>query len=212
MLANSSHLPRDPYQEHAALVHAGAAPEPEVWGPTPESIRYPDLYLEMVNAPTGPEWQDASAERWSEFVPGHPLFCESDRKNLLRWKLGLLRLPEACMQPIPEDEMDRDLFDVTDLTEEQLRQRIGLDLGQTPSSFPTPTPSTPPQQCAHVRATKQGANDKQRVVKCKACGMTLVQEKLSPGRDRYNLEVDLSSLWTCGTWRQEPWRICPFGQ
>jgi hypothetical protein len=100
----------------------------------------------MVNDPTDQEWQDANAERWSEFIPGHPLFTQNDMDNLMRWKrkaqLGLPALPEARMQPIPEDEMDRDLFGSTDLTEEQLRQRFGIDPGQTPGSFPSPTPST----------------------------------------------------------------------
>ena len=82
MLANSAHLLRDPVQEHAALVHAGAAPEPEVWGPSPERLRY----LEVVTDPTDPKWQDANAERCSEFVPGHPLFTQDDMTYLLRWR------------------------------------------------------------------------------------------------------------------------------
>ena len=184
MLPNSGHLPRDPYREHAALVHAGAAPQPEVWGPSPERLRYLDLYMEMVNDPTDPEWQDANAERWNECIPGHPLFNQNDMDNLVRWRrkaqLGLPALPEARMTAIPEDEMDNDLFGATEMTEGQLRQRLGIDPNQTPGSLPTPTPSTPPQPCAHLRTTKQGSNDKQKVVKCKDCGATLMTEKLSP--------------------------------
>lgn len=197
MVANSAHLPGDPYREHAALVQAGAAPEPEIWGP--------------VNDPTDQEWQDANAERWSEFIPGHPLFTQNDMDNLMRWKrkaqLGLPALPEARMQPIPEDEMGRDLFGSTDLTE-----RFGIDPGQTPGSFPSPTPSTPPQQCAHVRTTKQGTNDKQRVIKCKDCGVTLMQEKLSPAEkmktdsphgcqhEDKNYQGTTGTTWRCGIW------------
>eukprot|EP00435_Cladocopium_sp_Y103_P018811 s2728_g4.t1 len=184
MLANSAHLPGDLMAEHAALVHVGESSSTTTWGPSPERRQYLDLYLELVNDPTDPEWQDANAERWSEFVPGHPLFTENDMVNLRRWKrkeqLGLPQIPEHLLQPVPEDEMDHDLFDVTELTEEQLRQQLGIDPGQTPGSLPTPTPVTPPRTCDHVRTTKQGSNDHKRVVKCKDCGMTLMEEKLTP--------------------------------
>ena len=139
----------------------------------------------MVNDRSNPDWQDAYAERWNEFVPGHPLFSENDMANLDRWRrkaqLGLPALPElsAHMMPIPEDEMDEDLFG--EPRELRLRRELGVDPEQTPGSFPTPTPLTPVQDCAHLRTTKQGSNDKRRVVKCKDCGLVLEEEKLTPG-------------------------------
>ena len=127
------------------------------------------------------------------------------------------------MTAIPEDEMDNDLFGATEMTEGQLRQRLGIDPNQTPGSLPTPTPSTPPQPCAHLRTTKQGSNDKQKVVKCKDCGATLMTEKLSPsekmktnspqecqrgqvlpGHHWHYVEMEVPTLWTHGIGREKP--------
>ena len=59
--------------------------------------------------------KNAYQERWNERVPGHPFSSEADRINLVRWdaktRQGLRHLPAKVMSPIPEDEMDRDLFE-----------------------------------------------------------------------------------------------------
>ena len=56
-----------------------------------------DRFLAVVNNPDDPEWRDAYNERWNEFVPGHPLFCESDQRQLQLWtekaKRGLPKIP-----------------------------------------------------------------------------------------------------------------------
>eukprot|EP00435_Cladocopium_sp_Y103_P066563 s466_g28.t2 len=192
MLANQAYEIRNPMDEHAALVAVGGGPTLTSWRPSQERLNYLDVFMEVVNNRADPEGQDAYAERWNEIVPGHPLFGEADMNNLLRWKrkaqLGLPALPEmtAHMMPIPEDEMDADLFGDPD--ELRLRRELGIDPEQTPGSYPTPTPLTPVQDCAHVRTTKQGSNDHRRVVKCKDCGLVLEEEKLTPG-EKMRVEV-----------------------
>lgn len=56
-----------------------------------------DRFMAVVNDPEDPEWRDAYNERWNEFVPGHPLFCDEDKKRIQRWaekaRLGLPRIP-----------------------------------------------------------------------------------------------------------------------
>ena len=54
--------------------------------------------------------------------------------------------------------MDEDLFG--EPLELRLRRELGVDPEQTPGSLATPTLMTPVQECAHVRTTKLGSNDK----------------------------------------------------
>lgn len=121
---------------------------------------YLDQFLKTVNDPEDEAWQDAYQERWSEFVPGHPLYNEGDRYNQLRWienaRQGLPRLPipDAHMQPIPEDVETPDTMS-----------------GYAPT---TPTPRDDlPDGCPHVNVTRQGSNAYRHVVKCKDCGTVL---------------------------------------
>ena len=84
--------------------------------------------------------------------------------------------------PIPEDEMDQDLFEDDHDRAQRLRAQYGIGPDQTPGSLATPT--TPlmsdPGQCAHTRTTKHGSNAHKHVVKCKDCGVVLHEEKVSP--------------------------------
>ena len=139
--------------------------------------------------------------------------------NLVWWRrkaqLGLPALPEARVQAIPEDEMDRDLFGSTDMTEEQLRQRCGIDpnLSHAWQFADAHTKHTASAMCtrSHYEA---GTNDKQKMVKCRDCGMTLLQEKLSPSEKmKTNSPQDCQQAGPCyqgttgTTWRWKC-RLC----
>ena len=102
-------LPQRLQDEHAALVAQLSAPE-DMWQRSASRMCYLDLYLARYENRQDPEWQDAYQERWSEMVPGHPLFGEQDRQNLARWAAkaaqGLPKIPElpSAGSGITEDQ------------------------------------------------------------------------------------------------------------
>eukprot|EP00435_Cladocopium_sp_Y103_P032824 s1828_g8.t1 len=116
-----------------------------------ERRRHLDLFLEVASR-DHPDWEDANRERWSEFVPGHPLFSEGDRQNIARWqekaRLGLPEIPWQGPQPGPETVQ--------------------------------PVPETPSASagCQHKKVTTQGSNSRSRQVKCCDCGVILEKVKL----------------------------------
>ena len=130
-------------------------------------VQHLDRYLELADRNTK-EYEDVYQERWSEFVPGHPLFLESDKRNIKRWiikaKLGLPVLPlEDQQRPAPT----------------QPSQAAGSPSTATTLSLTTPATSSNEsgQVCQHLRTTKQGSNAYVKMVKCRDCGAVLQHEK-----------------------------------
>ena len=146
---------------------------------------YLDLYLRLEKNVSSFEYRDAYHERWNEFFPGHPLFTESDKDNLRRWKVkasqGLPKLPEP-IQDAP--------FNATSPQ---------LDAQQQPSQFSISTPPepTPSDQlplstadggssqkalawpsCPHQNKTRQGSNSHVKILRCKDCGFILEKERI----------------------------------
>jgi len=144
-----------------------------------------DLYLRLEKNVSSFEYRDAYHERWNEFVPGHPLFTETDKDNLRRWKekasQGLPKLPEP-LQDAP--------FNATPSQ---------LDLQQQPSQFsistppePTTSDQLPPSapdgsssqkalawpSCPHQNKTRQGSNSHVKILRCKDCGFILEKERI----------------------------------
>ena len=146
--------------EHAALVSMGrVAPAGHSYRLSPERQNYLELYLNLVT--TDPEWQDAYNERWSEMVPGHPLFTSNDADNLERWsqkaQLGLPRLPEHAMARVPEEDAE----EWCRLEEERLDS---LKEHASPG-------------CEHKRTTRHGSNAYRKILKCLDCGNVLENVK-----------------------------------
>ena len=79
---------------------------------SPERIKYLDWYLKHMRPIEHPDYIDAYNERWSEFIPGHPSFLESDQVNVDRWKrkaaAGLPALPES-LRPVEQEKNINDL-------------------------------------------------------------------------------------------------------
>ena len=130
-------------------------------------VQHLDRYLELADRNTK-EYEDVYQERWSEFVPGHPLYLESDKKNIKRWiikaKLGLPVLPlEDQQRPAPP----------------QSSQAAASPSTATTLSLTTPATSSAEsgQVCQHLRTTKQGSNAYVKMVKCRDCGAVLQHEK-----------------------------------
>ena len=149
-------LPQRHQDEHAVLVAQLSIPG-DRWQRSEARMHYLDLYLARYENRQDPEWQDAYEERWSEMVPGHPLFGEQDRQNLRRWAVkaeqGLPRIPE---QPLAgsghSDDQRRALRDAE---RRQVEQQHDL-----PRGFLEPPPESPSPSavCPHLRTTMPGSN------------------------------------------------------
>ena len=114
-----------------------------------ERIKYLDWYLEHMKPHDHPDYVDAYAERWSEFVPGHFLFGEDDRINMERWKkkaaAGQPVLPEA-LRPAEKNK----------------------------SAPPSLTSTT---TCPHRHTTRKGTNKYYEMETCLDCHQLLRREK-----------------------------------
>ena len=170
-------LPRQLEEEHSALV-AQLVPSEIQWSRSEARMRYLDRYLNTYENHNDPEWQDAYQERWSEMVPGHPLFSEEDRQNLVRWAVkaaqGLPRIPEQPSAGSGLSEGQRRALQAAE--RRQAEQEHGMPHGYLE---PPPESPSPSGICQHLRTTKQGSNPYLKQVKCRDCGEVLEKEKLA---------------------------------
>ena len=127
--------------------------------------RYLDEYLEKVpqDQRDTAEYRDAYQERWSEFVPGHPLFTESDAANLQRWNQKQLqgepRLPDSRpTPPLPA-------------------AAVLQTSGPMPSSTTTAVAVVASGGgCEHKRITKKGTNKYYYMETCLDCHKVIKKE------------------------------------
>ena len=127
--------------------------------------RYLDEYLEKVpqDQRDTAEYRDAYQERWSEFVPGHPLFTESDAANLQRWNQKQLqgepRLPDSKpTPPLPA-------------------AAVLQTSGPLPSSTTTAVAVVASGGgCEHKRITKKGTNKYYYMETCLDCHKVIKKE------------------------------------
>lgn len=163
--AEKDNFDQEMVRAHSQLINSeyDLPPDPpQAFQPDQGRLQYLDHYLALTEDRTSAEWQDAYLERWNQVVPGHPLFCESDRTNLQRWRVkAQLGLPTDGKRQRPDQgEMEQ---------EERHLPPVPEDV-----SF------APVQGCRHLNVSRQGSNVYRLVRRCKDCGEVLEDQKRRP--------------------------------
>ena len=183
------------HRQHAALSEDEMSDDPGfMMVPDEEEQRfqkdrnaYLDLYLSLEKNKNSPEYVDAYNERWSEFVPGHPMYLESDRQDIQRWRMkalqGLPKLPEQIQDtapittPAPPDSSPHQPSSAQRFS---ISTPISLSPGRPQElSLEDGSQKSPDPSCQHKNTTRQGSNAYVKTLRCKDCGFVLEKEKLA---------------------------------
>ncbi len=151
--------------------------------PDREREAHLDKYLAMTKPSKDEEYQDAYNERWNEFVPGHPLFTESDALNIARWKqkslLGLPKLPEASTESVKAEaevgptgcKHERTTRQGSNAYVKVLRCKdCGLELERTKLEKAEKMETIDSSVCQHLSKDRRGTTSTTWQWKCKDCG------------------------------------------
>ena len=146
---------------------------------------YLDFALSVLDQ-SHPEWSPTYNERWNEFVPGHPLFLESDETRIDGYK-------RRAREGLPVLSMD-----LMELFNGQRRQiEDGNVQPQPQSSAPPPKAATTTKgaavtakansvrptssTCQHLRTTRKGTNKYYEMETCLDCYEVIKREKKEEG-------------------------------
>ena len=179
---------------------------------SPGRIAYLDSFLENV-VMEHPSWRLAFNERWWEFHPGHPMFCESDRQQIRQFQ----ELAARGEPQFPQDGNMLALQDqtttinqssgstlISETTPTQLQhQPIQQPLSgqQQPSSVPLANPSSTTTGCRHLNVTRKGTNKYYDITTCLDCHEVIKREKKPT--------VDTPGISTTSTSTRVDPKACP---
>ena len=155
---------------------------------SPGRVAYLDSFLENV-VMEHPSWRLAFDERWWEFHPGHPMFCESDRHKIQQFQ-------ELATRGEPQFPQDGNMLALQDQTTtitppsssipihdaapiQLQRQPIQQPLSgqQQPSSVPLANPTSTTTGCRHLNVTRKGTNKYYDITTCLDCHEVIKREK-----------------------------------
>ena len=148
---------------------------------SPGRQAYLDSFLDNV-VMEHPSWRLAYNERWWEMVPGHPMFCESDR-NMIRQFQELATRGEP---QFPQDDKMLALHDnplpdnpppPPQVPYQPQPTQLPSSTPPQPASSPPPVPTSTTTGCRHANVTKKGTNKYYAITTCLDCHEVIHREK-----------------------------------
>ena len=141
-----------------------------------ERQRYLDFALTVLD-PTHPEFGVTYGERWNEFVPGHPLFLESDKKTIEEYMRRCLEgrphLPIEAMRLFDGEQKQ-----LGDQSQQQVPSKgKSTTKMPIPLSMADPSSTTTRTTCSHSRTTRKGTNKYYELETCLDCHEVIRREK-----------------------------------
>ena len=156
---------------------------------SPGRAAYLDSFLDNV-VMEHPSWRMAYNERWWEMVPGHPMFCETDRDMIRKFESlaaqGEPQFPQDSKMlaiqdhPLPDPLPPHQVLHSTPTATSQPQPQHTQPPSSTPpqpSSLPPSVPTSTTTGCRHANVTRKGTNKYYAITTCIDCHEVIHREK-----------------------------------